>query len=34
MSGLASAGRRTPESDHVQPVLSITRGKLRELTAR
>src|ERR1700727_1627979 len=26
ISGLASAGRRTPESDHVQPVLSITRG--------
>src|SRR6516165_1441825 len=26
ISGLASAGRRTPESDHGQPVLSITRG--------
>src|SRR5712671_4338063 len=26
ISGLASAGCRTPESDHVQPVLSITRS--------
>src|SRR5580692_4512809 len=26
MSGLASAGRRTPASDHVQPVLSLTLG--------
>src|ERR1700730_10883535 len=26
ISGLASAGCRTPESDHGQPVLSITRG--------
>ena len=26
ISGLASAGCRTPKSDHVQPVLSITRG--------
>src|SRR6185312_5160294 len=26
VSGLASAGCRTPESNHVPPVLSITRG--------
>src|SRR5215475_11264607 len=34
ISGLASAGCRTPEPDHVRPVLSITRGYGHELTAR
>src|SRR6185437_1679374 len=30
ISGFASAGCRTPESDQVQPVLAITRGYGRE----